>query len=66
MILTRTLLVLLSISNVQTAVLSAKILGPWERGADYQSITYERSGTVVMHDCDPVAWMSFLRVQTPP
>ena len=31
--------------------------GPLEGGADDQSITYERSGTVVTHDCAP-AWMS--------
>ena len=45
-ILTRTQLVLLSISN--------KILGPSQRGADSRSITYERSGTAVTPDCCPV------------
>ena len=44
----------------------AKILGPSERGADNQSITYEHSGTLVMHDCAPMARMSLLRVRTPP
>ena len=48
------------------SIVFAKILGPSERGADYRSITYERSGTVVTHDCAPVARMSFLRVRTPP
>ena len=32
-----------------TAVL-AKILGPSERGAEYRSITYERSGSMVTHE----------------
>eukprot|EP00670_Eutreptiella_braarudii_P012189 CAMPEP_0174318618 /NCGR_PEP_ID=MMETSP0810-20121108/8329_1 /TAXON_ID=73025 ORGANISM="Eutreptiella gymnastica-like, Strain CCMP1594" /NCGR_SAMPLE_ID=MMETSP0810 /ASSEMBLY_ACC=CAM_ASM_000659 /LENGTH=81 /DNA_ID=CAMNT_0015428909 /DNA_START=1610 /DNA_END=1855 /DNA_ORIENTATION=+ len=36
-------------------VVVAKILGPSERGAEYRSITYERSGSVVMHDCAPIA-----------
>ena len=44
----------------------AKILDPSKRGADYQSITYERSGTVVTHDCIPTARMSLFRGQTPP
>ena len=42
----------------------AKILGTSERGADYRTITYERSGTVVMHDCAPIARMFV--VPTPP
>ena len=33
------------------SIVPAKILGPSERGADYRTITYERSGTVVTHDC---------------
>jgi hypothetical protein len=37
-----------------SSIVSPKILGLSERGADYQSITYERSGTVVTHDCAPV------------
>ena len=40
------------------SVVLAKILGPSERGADYRSITYEDSGTVVAHDCAPIARMS--------
>ena len=36
----------------------AKILGPSERGAEYWSITYERSGSMVMHNCPPIAQMS--------
>ena len=31
----------------------AMILGPSECAADCRSITYEHSGTVVMHDCAP-------------
>ena len=42
----------------------AKVLGPSEHGADYQTITYERAGTVVMHDFGPIAWMSIIRVPT--
>ena len=42
----------LPISNVLSTV-PAKILGPSERGADYRSITHERSGSVVTHDCAP-------------
>ena len=33
-------------------VLLAKILGPSERGAEYRSITYERSGSMVTHSTD--------------
>ena len=40
------------------SIVSAKILGPLERGADFWSITYERSSTVVTHDCALVAQMS--------
>ena len=40
-----------------TAVL-AKIVGPSEHGAEYRSITYERSGCVVTHGCAPMARMS--------
>ena len=36
-------------------VVPANILGPSERGADYRSVTYERCGTVVTHDCAPIA-----------
>jgi hypothetical protein len=62
------ILALLSISNVQGAdlCLPRKILGPSERGADYRSITYECSGTVVTHDCAPIARISLIHVQTPP
>ena len=37
---------------------SANILVPSERGVDYRTITYERSGTVATHDCAPIARMS--------
>ena len=36
----------------------AKILCPSERGAEYRSITYEWSGSMVTHDCAPIARMS--------
>jgi hypothetical protein len=39
-------------------IVLAKILGPSERGAEDRSITYERSGSMVMHDCAPIAHMS--------
>ena len=55
-----------NIQRSRASVVPAKILGPSERGADYQTITYERSGTVVTHDCSPIAWMSIIRVPTPP
>ena len=45
-------------------IVSAKILGPSKR-ANYRSITYERSSTVVTHVCAPVAPMCFLCVRTP-
>ena len=61
-----TYLVLLSISNFRQQYCVAKIWGPSERAADYRSITYERSDTVVMHDCAPVVRMFFLCVWTPP
>jgi hypothetical protein len=32
------------------SIVPAKILGPSERVADYQTITYERSSIVMMHD----------------
>ena len=45
----------------------AKILGRSKRGVDDRTITYERSGTVVMHDCAPIAqMMSVVCVPTPP
>ena len=47
-------------------IVPAKILAPSERGADCRSIAHEHSGTVVTHDCAPVARMSFLCVWTPP
>jgi hypothetical protein len=34
-------------------MMPAKVLGPSEGGADSRTITYERSGTVVTHDCAP-------------
>ena len=37
------------------SIVCAKILGPSERGADYQPITHECTGTIVTHDCAPVA-----------
>ena len=43
------------------SVVLAKIPGPSECGTVYQSITYERSGTVVTHDCAPTARMSVLK-----
>ena len=48
------------------SIVSAKILSPSKRCADHRFITYERSSTVVTHDCVLVARMSFLRVLTPP
>ena len=64
-ILTCTQLVLLSISNVQGgSVVPATILGSSKRGADYWTITYKRSRTVVTHDDAPIACMSI--VPTPP
>ena len=36
----------------------AKILGPSEHGAEYRSITYEWYGSMVTHDCAPIAQMS--------
>ena len=45
---------LLSISNVfRGSIVLAKILDPSKRGADCQTITYERRGAVVTHDCAP-------------
>ena len=41
-------------------------VGPSERGADYCTITYERSGSMVTNDCAPIAGMSVVRVATPP
>ena len=32
----------------------AEFLGPSERGADYRSITFQCSGTVVTHTCAPI------------
>ena len=48
------------------SIVPAKILGPSEGGVDYRTITYERSGTVVAHDCAPTARMSVFRMLTPP
>ena len=39
-------------------VVLAKILDPSEHGAEYRSITYERSGSMVTHNCAPIAQMS--------
>ena len=36
------------------SIVPAKILGPSEGGANYRTITYERSGSVVTHDCAPI------------
>mmetsp|Transcript_9085 Transcript_9085/g.15040 ORF Transcript_9085/g.15040 Transcript_9085/m.15040 type:complete len:95 (-) Transcript_9085:44-328(-) len=50
-----------TVANFQRSgarIVLAKIRGTSERGADYWSITYERSGTVVTHDCALVARMS--------
>ena len=41
----------------------AKILDPSKCGADYRSITYERSGTVVMHECAPIAQRSGVHLE---
>ena len=57
-ILTRTQLVLLSISNVREAVLCLPRFWASEHGADYRCITYERSGTVATHDCAHITRMS--------
>ena len=48
------------------SLVSAKIVGPSKCSTDNWSITYECSGTVVTHECAPIAQMSFLRVRTPP
>ena len=48
------------------SIVPGKILGLSERSADYRTITYECSGTVVTHDCAPIAQMSVVRVPTTP
>ena len=63
----RTQLVLLSIfQRSGGSIVPAKILGPSEHGAAYWTITYECSGTVVTHDCAPIAQMSVVHVPTTP
>ena len=56
-----------SVVNFQRAwgsVVLAKILGSSQRGVDYRSITYERSGAVVTHDCAPIAWILCVNIPT--
>ena len=38
-------------------VVLARIPGPSEHGAEYSSIPYKRSGSMVTHDCAPIAQM---------
>ena len=64
--LTRTQLVLLPMTNVQGAMLCLpRSWAPSERGAEYKSIKYVRSSTVVMHDCAPKPRLSLLLARTP-
>ena len=48
------------------SIVPAAILRPSECGADCWTLIYERSGTMVPHDCAPVARMSIACVPTPP